>query len=152
MQGPRHDSSPGWVRICRDPEALRVETKGGPVLGPHEVWRILRARAAQDDQEALYAIALDVRMRPKGVHQVSRGTLSSTPVHAREVFRAAVLLGADCLVIAHNHPAGTLRPSNADREVTVRLKEAGQILGIPLVDHVIVTDRGYYSMAEHDQF
>lgn len=140
-----------WIRVCRDPESLRSNTTEGPVVGPYEVWQMLRSQAEQDDQEGFYVIALDTRYRARGVQQVTKGLLTSTPVHPREVFRAALILGAKCVIIAHNHPAGSLRPSSADREVTERLREAGDLLGVPVVDHVIVTEKGYWSFAEHGE-
>ncbi len=138
-----------WVRVCRDPKALRDETSVGPVVGPKEVWGLLRERAGSEDQECFYVVSLDTRMRIRGIEEVTRGTVNSTPVHPREVFRSAILLGARKVIVAHNHPAGSLTPSEADMQVTEVLREAGQVLDIPLVDHLILSEEGYYSFAEH---
>jgi DNA repair protein RadC len=69
-------------------------------------------------------------------------------VHAREVFRAAVQEGASAVILVHNHPSGDPRPSPEDRTVTRQLAEAGNLVGIPVLDHIIVGDGRYVSMAE----
>lgn len=144
-------AAPSWVRICRDDKGLRSSTSPGPILGPLEIWQMLRERAGAFDQESFFVVCLDARMRARDITEVSRGTLNSTSAHPREVFRIAVATGAKSIIVAHNHPAGTLRPSNADLEVTERLRAAGDSLGIDLFDHIIVTGEGYYSLAEHGE-
>jgi DNA repair protein RadC len=80
---------------------------------------------------------------------VSIGTLTASLVHPREVFGPAISHGAAGVVVAHNHPSGSLLPSAEDRETTRRLGQAGAILGIPLIDHVLVTCTGFFSFREH---
>jgi len=80
---------------------------------------------------------------------VSIGTLTASLVHPREVFSPAVERGAAGVIVAHNHPSGNLEPSLDDKETTRRLAQAGKLLGIPLLDHVLVTARGFYSFREH---
>jgi DNA repair protein RadC len=77
---------------------------------------------------------------------VSIGTLNQSLVHPREVFAPAIELRSASIIVCHNHPSGTLEPSTADLQITKRLKEAGKLLGIELLDHVIITQEGYYSM------
>ncbi|MBJ6903589.1 JAB domain-containing protein, partial [Vibrio cholerae] len=79
---------------------------------------------------------------------VSVGTLSSSLVHPREVFKPAIRASAASVGLAHNHPSGRVEPSREDREVTRRMVEAGGIIGIEVLDHVIVGE-GYFSMKEH---
>jgi len=79
---------------------------------------------------------------------VSAGTVSEALVHPREVFRDAIREGAASLIVAHNHPTGELTPSKEDISTTRRLVEAGTIIGIPILDHVIITDTSYYSFKE----
>ena len=79
---------------------------------------------------------------------VSIGTLNASLVHPREVFREAIKLNACSLILAHNHPSGSLEPSMEDVNTTQRLKEAGKILGIEILDHVLVTAEGYKSFRE----
>jgi DNA repair protein RadC len=79
---------------------------------------------------------------------VSQGTLTASLVHPREVFRPALRESAAALVLVHNHPSGDPTPSREDREITERLMQAGEILGIPVLDHVVVAERGYCSLRE----
>jgi DNA repair protein RadC len=85
------------------------------------------------------------------VHQetVSVGTLSASLVHPREVFSPAITRGAAAVVALHNHPSGDPAPSAEDREVTRRLQRAGELLGIPLADHVVISESSYFSFREH---
>ena len=103
-------------------------------------------------QEAFYAIYLDRKNHPIGRHLISLGTATSTLVAPREVFRGAILANACALVVAHNHPSGDPSPGQADVKVTRTLREASEIIGIELMDHVIVGDAkadptglGFYS-------
>ena len=90
-----------------------------------------------------------------GAHQVvsystiSIGTANASIVHPREVFQRAILAGAISLVVAHNHPSGNLTPSAEDYNVTKRLKEAGEVIGIQLLDHLIISDVANVSIIDH---
>ena len=93
-----------------------------------------------------------------GQHQVvsfyvaATGTAASCPVTAREVFQAAILSGAIAIIVAHNHPSATnVNPSPEDRAVTKKLWDAGDLLGIPLLDHIIIGGENYYSFKEKDE-
>ncbi len=106
-------------------------------------------------QEAFYCVYLDTKSHPLGRHLITLGTVNSTLVSPREVFRGAILAGASSLLVAHNHPSGDPAPSAADVRVTKVLREAGRVLEMPLADHVIVGDpkadpsgTGYYSFRE----
>ena len=79
---------------------------------------------------------------------ISQGTLTASLVHPREVFRPALRDAAAAVVLVHNHPSGDPTPSREDREITQRLAEAGELLGIPVLDHVVVAERGYASLRE----
>ena len=111
---------------------------------PDQVAAYLRRRLADDSREHFVAIYLDGRHRPIADRIVSIGTATASLVHPREVFQPAVALGACGLIIAHNHPSQDPAPSAEDRNVTKRIAEAGQLLGIPLLDHVIWTQRGAF--------
>ncbi len=106
-------------------------------------------------QEAFYCVYLDRKNHPLGRHLITLGTLDSTLVTPREVFRGAILASASALVVAHNHPSGDPAPSAADLRVTRMLRDGAKLLEIPLLDHVIVGDakadplgRGVYSFRE----
>jgi DNA repair protein RadC len=79
---------------------------------------------------------------------VTRGTLDTSLVHPREVFRAAVAEAASAVILVHNHPSGDPSPSHEDRDVTRQLVEAGRIIGIPVMDHLIIGDARYVSFVE----
>jgi len=100
------------------------------------------------EQEQFFALLLDARHRLRRCVRVGVGTLTCTLVHPREVFGAAVRESAAALIVAHNHPSGDPTPSLEDREVTRRLIEAGALLGIPVLDHVIVAGHGWCSLRE----
>jgi DNA repair protein RadC len=109
-----------------------------------------------DDKEHAVTILLDARLRPIGHNLVSIGSVSEAIVQPREVFRPAIVSAAYAIVLLHNHPSGDPSPSQADYRVTRRIKEAADIMGIALIDHIIVGDErmrqndapGYFSFKE----
>lgn len=100
------------------------------------------------DREVFIACLLDAKQRLTGHHIVSVGVLDASPVHPREVFKAAIVGNAASILCVHNHPSGDARPSREDRDVTDRLKRAGALLGIPLLDHVVIGDGEWVSLRE----
>lgn len=103
----------------------------------------------KEPEEVLIMIALNIKKNIIGCFEVSRGTVNSSAVHPREVFKRAILSNAAGIVLAHNHPSGSINPSKNDREVTTRMKEAGKILGIELIDHLIIGEDDYFSFVEN---
>jgi DNA repair protein RadC len=107
------------------------------------------ARLASDaSQEEFHIVTLDTKLQPIQNHQITVGTLDASLVHPREVFRAAIRDSASSILLVHNHPSGDPTPSRQDREVTARLKESGNLLGIQVIDHVIVAQQETISLAE----
>lgn len=100
-------------------------------------------------EEVLYCICLDVKNKVVGIHEVSRGTLSASLVHPREIFKRALLHNSNKIILAHNHPSGETNPSNEDNNITKRIRDCGELLGIGLIDHVIIGDGAYYSYKEN---
>lgn len=100
-------------------------------------------------KEHFFVVLLDARNRVKLVDVVSIGTLNASLVHPREVFIRAITTAASSLLVAHNHPSGECEPSDADMSVTDRLKDAGKLIGIELMDHIILSGSAYYSFREH---
>lgn len=127
-----------------------------PLSRPEQVANYLRSAFEESPiQEAFWVVLLNRKNRPLARLRISLGTLTSSLVHPREVFRAAMLGSAAAIIVAHNHPSGDPAPSSADVEVTLRLREAAKIVDIELIDHVIVGDAvsdprglGYYSFRE----
>lgn len=118
------------------------------LVSPADVWKRLRTRVAGLHQEVFVVLAIDARNTVIEELEVARGTLTGVDVHPREVFRPLVRVSAAAAVVAHNHPSGDPTPSAEDVELTRRLREAGHLLGIPIVDHIVIADRGYTSLAE----
>jgi len=126
----------------------QVRNPGRPMISsPADVDRLLRGRIANLDRENFVVVLLNTKNEVIGTPTVSVGTLSASLVHPREVFKPAIRASAASVILAHNHPSGKVEPSREDREVTRRLGEAAEILGIEVLDHVIVGD-GYFSMKE----
>lgn len=98
------------------------------------------------DREHFVAVFLDARHNVNGVHVVSVGSLSASIVHPREVFKGALLANAGGLVVMHNHPSGDPEPSPEDVAVTRRLRQAGELLGVDVLDHIVVTPRSFVSL------
>lgn len=99
-------------------------------------------------EEYVYVLCLDIRLHLKGVFEVSHGSSSSTFFPVKEIFQKALLIGCENIVIIHNHPSGDTSPSKDDINSTKRIVEAGKIIGVSVVDHVIVgSGSEYYSFA-----
>lgn len=99
-------------------------------------------------EEHFVSFHLNAKLQVIGYQIVSRGTISATLVHPREVFKAALLANSYALIVAHNHPGGSLDPSREDIETTKTLIEAGEILGVRVIDHIIVSSNGSHSLRE----
>jgi DNA repair protein RadC len=110
------------------------------------------ARLAIDGaQEEFHIVTLDTKNHVIDTHQVSRGVLDQAIVQPREVFRPAIKDSAKAIILVHNHPSGDPRPSDQDRTLTTRLEEAGRVLGIQVLDHIIVGRLGTLSMQEYQE-
>lgn len=125
---------------------------GTQIRSGGDVAEVVRHTARGTRRENFYVVLLDVRSRVLGLHVVSTGVVDSAPVHPREVFGPAVREAAVAVVIAHNHPSGDPAPSTQDQQVTERLKAAGSLLGIEVLDHVVVGTERYYSFADEAFF
>ena len=99
-------------------------------------------------EEHFIAFHLDAKHQVIGYHEVSKGTLSASLVHPREVFKAALLSNAYAIIVAHNHPSGSVEPSREDIETTKQLIKAGKIMGVDVVDHCIVSSESMNSLRE----
>jgi DNA repair protein RadC len=129
-----------WLR-ARQPERPSLRS-------PRAVFELLQAEARGLEQETFWSLLLDGKQRLRRLVPVSAGTLTASLVHPREVFRCAVREAAAALIVAHNHPSGDPEPSAEDLRVTERLRDAGEVLGIPLQDHVILGDGRFVSLRE----
>jgi len=124
--------------------------RGAMIRSAEDVYRHFSQQMRWHNQEKFAVLLLDGRSRVIRESMISQGTLNASLVHPREVFRSAVREAAASLVLVHNHPSGDPEPSAEDRRVTRRLVEAGKVVGIRVLDHVVVADQGYYSFREED--
>jgi DNA repair protein RadC len=127
---------------------VRPPRRGQPVRHPQQMASYLGARLADAQSESFGVLLLDARNRLLGDDVLSRGGWSASVVRPREVFRRALLAGAPALILYHNHPSGDPAPSREDIQITRQLVEAGQLLGIKVLDHLIVGVEGYASLRE----
>lgn len=110
---------------------------------------IIPASVREAKKEHFLILCLNARRQLIHLETVSIGTLSASLVHPRECFSPAIIHAAAAVVCVHNHPSGDPAPSSEDRDVTRRLQRAGELLGIPLADHVVVSASGFFSFREH---
>lgn len=121
------------------------------VKHPKDVAKLLTSYAKRS-QEYFVVISLDGAHKPIRIHAVTKGLVNRTMAHPREVFRSAIKDNAVAVIIAHNHPSGSLDPSKEDIDITERLLSAGDVVGIPVLDHLIIGKYGSYSFIEHGHF
>ena len=117
---------------------------------PEEAYNAIKTitNVQEEAQEVFGIVILNTKNKIVAVHEVSRGELNSSLVHPREVFKPAVLHNAAAIICFHNHPSGDPEPSREDMKITERLKNAGEILGISVCDHIIVGDDRFVSLKE----
>lgn len=122
--------------------------QGRKLQSQEEAIAVLRGilRTVDADREHVMVLALSCRGKIQGYKVVSTGTATSCLVHPREVFQAAIALGAHSIIVAHNHPSGSSDPSVEDLEVATRLDESGKLLGIPVMDQLVIGDRSARSI------
>lgn len=133
---------------------IQLKDKKNMIASARDVEKILRALLMAEDQvdrdkEHFWVFHLDTRHRIKVLELASLGILNAALVHPREIFTRSIANRCSAILVAHNHPSDDPRPSPEDVSITMNLKEAGVILDIPLVDHVIIGEDGYHSFKEH---
>jgi DNA repair protein RadC len=133
----------------------RAHDPGEKLDAPAKVWARLEPFAAGLSVEKCWVLCLNRRNRLLALHEVSSGTATSSLLHPREVFRQALKHAASAAIVAHNHPSGDPTPSPADRAVTRQLVDAGRVVGVELLDHVVIgrpesdpAGKGWFSFGE----
>jgi DNA repair protein RadC len=135
------------VRDGSQPSEVKVITK------PADVKDILEIFLAGADRENFVVIMMNTKNQVIGINTVSVGILNSCDVHPREVFKPLILASAAGVILGHNHPSGDPAPSKEDLRLTERLREAGDLLGIPVIDHIIIGSEGRFcSLKEYGFF
>lgn len=135
------------LRMVRENTFLYKDRK---INSPKEAVEIVKGFLENEDREKFVVINLDTKNQPTHLNIASIGSLSATIVHPREIFKTAILTQSAGIILSHNHPSGDPSPSQEDIEVTSRLVEAGNIIGIRIIDHIIVgnNDR-FFSFKEN---
>ena len=118
------------------------------VRSPRDIADLFGERLGRLDREHFYAVLLDTKNQVIAAEHVAVGSLDASLVHPREVFKAAVRQSAAAVVLIHNHPSGDPSPSEADVACTARLQQAGRVLGIAVLDHIVIGSPGYVSFRE----
>ena len=137
-------------RVVLDRTGSLVKEGSAVVTQGSEAAKLFKQFLGDPPQEHFVLMVLDSRRRVIGINEVSVGTLSASLVHPREVFRAAILLNGAAVIVSHNHPSGDPSPSAEDREATRRLQRAGELLGIPVADHIVIGEgETFFSFREH---
>lgn len=127
------------VRLVRnESQAYQARKIGGSDDAVALCVELVRSVLDNATAEKFLVVSLDTQLRPIGVHVVTQGVLDASLVHPREVFQHALLTNASSLLLCHNHPSGDLTPSREDKTTTKRLRDAGDILGVKIIDHIIV--------------
>ena len=123
--------------------------EGLPVVkSPNVVAEFLQKMIGEEDRENFMVIGLDIKNRIVSVHRAHIGSLNSSVVHPREVFKSLILNNCASVIFGHNHPSGNCLESPEDLDVTKRLVEAGNLIGIDVLDHLIVSDTDFNSLAQ----
>ena len=118
------------------------------ILSPNDAYEMIKEKLEGLDREQFIIACLNTKNEPTNISVVAVGTLNKAIVHPREVFKTAILSNAASIMAFHNHPSGETTPSQQDIQLTNRLYEAGELLGIKLLDHLIIGDGTFTSLKE----
>lgn len=136
-----------------DVELVRDKSTGYSAIkidGPEKAYEAVQKyfKLESKAEEFFVMLTLDTKNVVTGAFIISKGSLSASIVHPREVFKRAILQNSNSLIFAHNHPSGNPKPSTEDLSITKRLQEGGRILGIDILDHIIIGEDSYHSFKE----
>lgn len=146
-------SGMGEAKSCAVAAALELgrrifSTRGTRIAMPKDAYPLL-IHFADIRQEHFIVISLNGGHEVNAIREITKGLINKTVVHLREVFADPITDRVCAVVVAHNHPSGNLEPSDEDVDITKRLRQSGDILGIPVLDHLIFSESGYFSFMEH---
>ncbi len=133
------------IKLVRHSSVLYSPRK---ISSPRDAVSLIKEFLDELDREEFLVITLDSKHQPTSINICAIGTINNCLVHPREVFKTAILSNSSSIMVAHNHPSGFSEPSHEDRQITKRLEDAGDILGIKLLDHIVVAGDEYFSFQE----
>jgi DNA repair protein RadC len=133
------------VRENTSDEVIRINK-------PLDAYELVKDELINSDREMLLSVMLTVKNDLIGVETVSIGSITASTTTPRDVFKSAILANAVAIIVCHNHPSGELVPSDSDIKITKQLVDAGELLGIKVLDHLIVSNRGYRSLIDYHEF
>lgn len=122
-----------------------------PLSTPQAIIEFMQSQTKNYSSEAVFVVNLDARNQVINFTKISVGTVSKSLIAGREVFKSSILSNATAILLFHNHVSGDVEPSKDDLAITNVLIQCGQLLGIPLLDHIIVNGKNYYSFLEHHE-
>jgi DNA repair protein RadC len=140
------------LELSKRLENITDESEKPAIKSPEDVTNMVSVRLKGKKKEHFLVLCLDTRNRLINCRPVSMGSLDTSVVHPREVFKEAISSTAASVIFVHNHPSGNPEPSKEDIELTKRLAKAGEIIGIDVLDHIIVCDRGHVSLKARNLF
>ncbi|MBN4072744.1 DNA repair protein RadC [Crocinitomix catalasitica] len=129
----------------RKRSTTRSETR---IESSSDIYEQIKHRFEDLEHEEFYVVLLSRANKVKAIELISKGGLSGTVADGKLIFKAALEQAASGIILCHNHPSGNLKPSNADIQLTGRMKEFGAFIELPVLDHLIITDEGYFSFAD----
>ena len=149
---PKFDQKYKGIR-CR--VYLLRENTGDEIIklnGASDVYELVKDELVSSDRERFLSVMLTSKNHLIGVETVSVGSISATILAPKDVFKSAILANAVSIILSHNHPSGDLDPSDSDIRITNHLIEAGELLGVKVLDHLIVSNQGYKSLRDYCKF
>lgn len=144
----------GDFKIPKLREEAAFEIKGENTRTPAKVVSMMNELFNLENQteEYIYEVCLDSKMVPRAIFEVTHGSVNETMVPVREFYQKALLSGAVHIIAIHNHPSGNNEPSRADDRAEEKLRKAGELIGVTLIDFIITaSETGYYSYTEHER-
>lgn len=134
------------IECRRVPTGMRIpEESFRPIQTPEQAANFFKAATDRSMQETVVALHLDARHRPVAIHEAARGAANAVHLAPKDIFAPAFATGSQALIIAHNHPSGDPRPSTDDVALTHRMEAAGELVGLPVLDHLVIGDEDAYS-------
>jgi DNA repair protein RadC len=140
------------IQLGRRIRMANFDDDGEVITSPQDVANLLLARLSFLNKEHFVILLLDTKNKVISIEEISIGSLNNSIVHPREVFKPAIRRSSAAIILAHNHPSGNPKPSSEDIDVTRRLCEAGKLMGIEVLDHLVIGNKDYISLKERGHF